>query len=301
MTNLANYRFIDPRTLAAISDLPLLARAVVDGFMYGAHPSRMPGAGLEFSQYRSYQAGDDLRRVDWKLYGRSDRYFVRESEIETSLTLRIVVDATGSMAHTDTISKFDYARFIAASLALLAHRQGDAIGLYAPNAGELRALRPGRGQPHLHRFMRELEVLSPTGTWPAWGRIEGALAAGGNRGVTVVLSDLHERGDEIRQAVSKLVAMRHEVIVMHLATRAELDLSYAGPVALEEIETGRVVEIEPAEEREAYIAAVEREQRALRDEFGQRRVDYIRLVIDEPLDVALRTFLSARRRASGAA
>src|SRR5512141_1744036 len=93
---LTHYRFIHPSALAAIRDLPLVARTVVDGFLYGAHPSHMPGAGLEFSQYRSYQAGDDLRRVDWKLYGRSDRYFVRESEIETSLTLRLVVDAGAS-------------------------------------------------------------------------------------------------------------------------------------------------------------------------------------------------------------
>ena len=296
---LTHYRFIQPSALAAVRDLPLVARTVVDGFMYGAHQSRMPGAGLEFSQYRSYQAGDDLRRVDWKLYGRSDRYFVRESEIETSLTLRLVLDASGSMAHAEgAMSKFDYCRFLAASLALLAHRQGDAVGLYALNDGTLRSVRPGRGQAQLHRLMHELERIEPAGAWPAWDGVERALAVGGGRGITVVLSDLHERAAEIRETVLRLAARRHEVIVMHVVGRAELGLDYGGPVELEELETGRVIEVDPATERAAYTAALIADFAALRREFEGRRIEYARFVLDEPLDAALRAFLSARLRAS---
>ena len=297
---LTHYRFIHPSALAAIRDLPLVARTVVDGFMYGAHPSHLPGAGLEFSQYRSYQAGDDLRRVDWKLYGRSDRYFIRESEIETSLTLRLVVDASASMGQAETISKFDYCRFVAASLALLAHRQGDAVGLFALNDGALRSIRPGRGQAHLHRLMHELERLEPSGAWPSWDRVERALAVGGPRGITVVLSDLHERGSEIREAVLRLAARRHEVIVMHVVGRAELELAYGGPVELEELETGRVIEINPDRERAAYTAALAADLTELRREFEGRRIEYARFVLDEPLDAALRTFLAARLRVSDA-
>jgi uncharacterized protein (DUF58 family) len=297
---LTHYRFIHPSALAAIRDLPLVARTVVDGFMHGAHPSHMPGAGLEFSQYRSYQAGDDLRRVDWKLYGRSDRYFVRESEIETSLTLRLVVDASASMKQQEIISKFDYCRFLAASLALLAHRQGDAVGLYALNDGALHSVRPGRGQAHLHRLMHELERLEPAGAWPPWDRVERALAVGGARGITVVLSDLHERDAEIREAVLRLAARRHEVIVMHVVGRAELGLEYGGPVELEELETGRLLEIDPDRERAAYTAALAVELQELRREFEGRRIEYARFVLDEPLDAALRTFLAARLRVSDA-
>jgi uncharacterized protein (DUF58 family) len=297
---LTNYRFIQPSAFAAIRDLPLVARTVVDGFMYGAHQSRMPGAGLEFSQYRSYQAGDDLRRVDWKLYGRSDRYFVRESEIETSLTLRLVLDASASMGQTEGLSKFDYSRFLAASLGLLAHRQGDAVGLYALNDGALHSVRPGRGQAQLHRLMHELERLEPAGAWPAWDRVERALSVGGGRGITIVLSDLHERGAEIREAVLRLAARRHEVIVMHVIGRAELNLDYGGPVELEELETGRVIEIDPGRERAAYTAALSAELAAVRREFEGRRIEYARFVLDEPLDAALRAFLAARLRARDA-
>ncbi len=295
-----HYRFIRPATLAAIRDLTLVARTVVDGVMYGVHPSRMPGAGLEFSQYRSYQAGDDLRRVDWKLYGRSDRYFVREAETETSLTLRIAVDASASMAHEEGISKMQYARFLAAALALLAHRQGDAVGLFGLSDGDLLAVRPGRGQAHLDRVMHAIERLKPAGVWPPWDRVERALSIGGGRGITVLITDLHERSDEIRSALGKLAAMGHDAILMHLLGRQELELGYDGPVALEELETGRVVEINPATERAAYVAAVDGEHRALRHTLAGHRIDYCRFALDEPLDGALRTFLASRRRAAGA-
>ncbi|MEO8227536.1 MAG: DUF58 domain-containing protein [Gemmatimonadota bacterium] len=295
-----HYRFIDPKVLASIGSLPLAARAVVDGFMYGIHPSRMPGAGLEFSQYRSYQAGDDLRRVDWKLYARSDRYFVRESEIETSLTVRLVIDASASMAHGGTFSKFDYARFVAAALAVLAHRQGDGVGLFALNDGALRAIRPGRGQAHLHRLLHELETIEPAGAWPDWSRVEGALTVGGVRGITVVVTDLHERAGEIRSAVVKLAAMRHEVIVLHVVAPEELNLGYDGPVELEELETGRVLDVDPDAERAMYVTAVEAEHTQLRRALQERSIGYARLSLAEPLDGALRAFLAARVRAAGA-
>src|SRR6185436_8854443 len=146
--------FISPKTLAALRDLELAARTVVDGFMYGVHPSRLPGAGLEFSQYRSYQPGDDPRRVDWKLFARSDRYFVREAEIETSVTVRLLVDASESMAYEeDGVSKFDYVRFAAAALGMLAHRQGDAVGLWAIRDGKIEVTPPRRHHHQLHQLL----------------------------------------------------------------------------------------------------------------------------------------------------
>ena len=155
-------RFLPPSTLAALGDLELAARTVVDGLMYGVHPSRLPGPGLEFSQYRSYQPGDDPRRVDWKLYARSDRYFVREAEIETSVTLRILVDASESMTQEDSgLSKFDYARFAAAALALLAHRQGDAVGVWALRDGQIHTTPPRRHHHHLYQILHNLEQLEP--------------------------------------------------------------------------------------------------------------------------------------------
>src|SRR5438874_2205124 len=124
-------RLVDPKILMSIKDLALAAKTTVDGFMAGIHNSNVKGVGMEFSQYRSYQAGDDLRRLDWKMFARSDRYYIRESEIETSISVRFLIDASASMNHTDEgFTKIEYARYLAASLAWLASMQSDSIGLF---------------------------------------------------------------------------------------------------------------------------------------------------------------------------
>lgn len=287
---------LDPRSLAALGDLSLVARLVVDGFMFGVHPSRLQGAGIEFSQYRSYQAGDDLRRLDWRLFARSDRYFVRESEAETSVTVRLVLDASDSMRHEEGgVSKLALGRMLAAALALLAFRQGDAIALVAPGHAAAGGGRADRGRQHYHRILRELEALEPGGTWPAWERIEAPLLGGAGRGITIVISDLHERGDEIRAVVRKLAALRHDVLVIHLLGRAELEFGYDGSVAFEELETGRTVEVDAAASREGYLASFGRELRAVEVELGEHRAGYARVLLGQPLDDALRSALAARR------
>ena len=295
----AGYRFVDPRALAALRDLELAARTVVDGVMLGVHRSARVGAGLEFSQYRAYQPGDDLRRVDWKLFGRSDRYFVREAETETSLTVRILLDATGSMAQEeDGLSKFDYARFLAAALALLAVRQGDAVGLAAANDDAFVTVRPGRGQRHLHRVLHALEDMSPAGTWPAWDRLERELEAGGTRGITVVITDVAERADEIRLTLRKLAALRHDVLCVHVVGRRELELGWSGAVTFEELETGRQLEADADRARAGWRVRLDRELQSLRVELEDRRIAYARVTLDDPLDEALRRFLRPRDRAA---
>src|SRR6188768_3278614 len=132
---------LNPKVLMTIKDLPLLAKTVINGFMNGFNKSTVKGPGLEFSQYRSYQPGDDLRWLDWRMFARSDRYYIRESEVETSISVRFLIDASRSMLHEDNgITKIDYARYMAAALAYLAHSQGDAIGLYVFKEGELFSL-----------------------------------------------------------------------------------------------------------------------------------------------------------------
>lgn len=298
-TAVGGYRFADPRALAALRDLALAARTVVDGLMLGIHTSHRSGAGLEFSQFRSYQPGDDLRRVDWKLYARSDRFFIRESEAETSLAVRLVVDATASMAHraADGVSTLDYARFLAAALALLAHRQGDAVGLYAVSDHALTALQPRREHQQLHRILHALERLEPAGTWPAWDTLEAALAADPHRGIVVLLSDLHERAGEVQRAVQRLAARRHDVQVMHLQPADEVEFPWSGTVTFEEWETGRQVSVDADAARERYLAHRGAAARTLRTALEERRIAYEPARTDEPLDTVLRRAL--RRRAPG--
>src|ERR1700754_4942432 len=154
----------DHHTLMAIKDLSLAARRTIDGFMAGINKSKVKGTGLEFSQYRSYQPGDDLRWLDWKRLARSDRYYIRESEMETSISVRLLVDASRSMDHRDgAFTKLDYARHLAAALAWLAHSQGDAVGLYIFREGQVFASPARRDPRHLARIYHQLETVSSAG------------------------------------------------------------------------------------------------------------------------------------------
>ncbi len=289
------YRSPDPKILAGLNDLVLAARPVVDGFRYGVHPSRMRGAGLEFSQYRSYEPGDDPRRLDWKLFGRSDRYFVRESETETSLTVRLVLDASRSMAHEENgLTKFEYARLVTAALALLAQRQGDAVGLVALNDERLVTLPPQRGHKHLGRMLHQLERLEPKGRFPPWREAEHAVSDGGGRGLTVVISDFHEHQQEILDLVRRVSALRHETLAIHLQGRRERDFDWHGPLSFEDLETGERIEVEAAAVRAAYHEAQSEAFSLLRRQLEDRGVRYGTMLMDQPIEQALRQFLTTR-------
>ena len=283
---------LDPATLAAAGDLSLVARMVLDGFMFGAHPSRLQGSGVEFSQYRSYQPGDDPRRLDWRLFARSDRYYIRESEAETSVTVRIVLDGSDSMRQEERgVSKLAYARMLAAALALLAFRQGDAFSLVIAGGGLGVASRPDRGRAHLTRVLLELERVVPTGTWPSWDRLQIPLLGGTGRTLSLVLSDLHEHGAEIRGAIRRLAALRHDVRVVRVLGRAEADFSYAGAVTFEELETGERLEVDADAARAGYLESYAREARALAMTMAEYRAAYTEVFLDQPLDAALRAVL----------
>ena len=291
----AAYRFLDPALLAALGDASLVARRPVDGFMYGAQASRLAGAGVEFSQYRAYQPGDDLRRLDWKLLARADRLFVREAEIETSATLRLVLDASASMGYAeDGRSLFDHARLVAGTLAALAERHGDAVGLVAVRDGAAAAVRPARGRRHLHRILHELETIEPRGRWPAWDGIEATLAATEGRGLVVVLSDLHERTDELRVAVRRLAALRQEVAVVHVEGGTERDFAWHGAVRFVELETGRTVDVDADRARAEYVRRREARLDDLRRTLAELGASYLRLALDRAPAPALRAWLARR-------
>lgn len=285
---------LTPRLLAATRDLGLIARRIADGVGFGAHRSRAPGPGLEFTQYRPYQPGDDLRRLDWKLAARSDRFFIRESERESSIPLRLMVDATGSMAYADAeVSLLDVARILAAGLALVADRQGDAVGLVGvSDAGP--ALVPARREhAQLERVLHTLACMEPRGRWPSWSILEGAVAAGG-RGITVLLTDAAEEADEILAAIRRLAALRHDVIVFHLAGRMVLEFPWEGAVRFEEYETGRKLDVDASLARERVRNATQRRFAEFERAVRAQGAEYQLILLDEPVELALRRWLRVR-------
>jgi uncharacterized protein (DUF58 family) len=288
-------RFIDPAVLAGLKNLQLVAKIVVDGFLQGVHPSRKAGAGIEFSQHRSYQAGDDLRRVDWKMYARSDRFYIRESEVERSVTVRLVLDASASMAHQyGTLSKFDYARFLVASLGYLADRQGDDLGFHAVRDGQVLTLPVRRNQHKVLRLLRTLEQLAPAGAWPDAEQLQARLAATRRRELVVLVSDLHERADEIRSVMETLRSLQHEVVVFHLMSRDELDFTYEGVLTFEDLETGQTVEGSAERLRAPYLRNLRRSLEYLRNGLHEKGIAYELLPTDQPLDHALKRFILQR-------
>lgn len=310
-TNPPDRHVIDPRVIAATRDLELVARKLVAGMLPGMHASRQPGLAREFSQYRAYQPGDDPRHLDWKLYARSDRYFLRESEIETTVTIRLVLDATESMRQADTagagagLRKFDLARIVAAAFAWIAQAQGDPIGLHAVTDGRVVTVPPGQHRQPFERIVRALARLEPAGTWLSDSRsLAGAFAAGARAGgdadatreISVVLTDGHERGGEIRAALAPLRSRRHEVLLLHFIGRDEVEFPFHGPVRFEEWETGVIVETDADAARGAYVAGQDEQLREWRRAFEGERFHYLPLRTDQPLDRALRGYLVQRRR-----
>jgi uncharacterized protein (DUF58 family) len=285
----------DHHILMAIKDLSLAARLTIDGFMAGINKSKVRGPGLEFSQYRSYQPGDDLRWLDWKRYARSDRYYIRESEVETSISVRLLVDASLSMEHTDgKFTKLDYARHLAAALGWLAHRQGDALGLYVFREGEVYALPARKDAQHLARYFHQLEAIEPGGKMGDPINYKSIFLGEQKRELLIFITDMYERGGEISRLLELLVSLRHEVIVFHIMGRNELERDYSGYNQVEDLETGKRVPVS-ASQMEAYKVKMQEWLSAVRMQLLDRQIVYQLMRMDQPMDQALRDFLKISR------
>ena len=301
---------LDPRVLTATRGLRLAALQIVAGALPGIQTSRQPGLSREFSQYRAYQPGDEPRHIDWKLYARSDRYYLRESEIQTAITLRIILDATESMRHADSAGtgarKFDCARILAAAFAYLAQQQGDLVGLHAIRDGGVVSVQPGQRRQPFERIVHALEHLEPRGSWPQNSRALAAAVAtrsssvpapgGVTREISVILTDGYEHAGEIRDALAPLRVLQHEIVFLHLLGQDEWEFPFRGPVRFEEWETGQVFETDASFARDAWLENQNLSFEEWRRAWGGRNFDYAQFRTDEPLDRALRVYLLQRMR-----
>jgi len=279
-----------------IKSLPLLAKTVIDGFMNGFNKSTVKGPGLEFSQYRSYQPGDDLRWLDWRMYARSDRYYIRESEVETSISVKFLIDASASMNHFDgTLKKIEYARFMAASLAYLANLQGDAVGLYVFKDSGLFSLASKPDPQHLQRLYYQLEKIEPAGTFTQPIHYKELFAGSGRKELLVFITDLYQPDGEINRLLDSLAALKHEIIVFHLMGQNELDFDYKGYSALEDLETGEVIEVGPQAKKQ-YQRALQVYLEKTKMQLLGKNIFYSVINTNQPLDKALRDFLVQRNK-----
>jgi uncharacterized protein (DUF58 family) len=286
---------VSPSELHALRDLELATRATVEGLRQGLHRSPFHGYTAEFSQYRHYRPGDDLKYVDWKAFARTDRVYTRQFRETTNLTALFVVDTSASMNYPVEQSKFALARAVTAILGSLVIDQGDAAGVLA--VGERAHFVPPRsGRHHLRTFLSELARLSPGGA----ATIDGALRRGATimkrRGLVIVVSDLYEDGAALPE-IRRLKRMGHDVIVLQTLAPEELTFDVGGAAEFVDLETGRRLLVQPSGVRESYTvrlhAWLSNIERTLRAE----GIDYLRLLTGEPLEPVLRRFLVERRGA----
>ncbi|WP_417474184.1 DUF58 domain-containing protein [Luteimonas mephitis] len=286
----------DVRARLGTLRLAMRQPAAVQG--YGVHHSRSRGAGLEFAQYRAYEPGDSLRQVDWKLYARSDRFFVREAERDSPLTAWLLLDASASMAQCDAArpgwSRLDAAKALAACTIELALRQGDRFGVIAAGGSGLHALPAGGGARHRDRCVLELQRLSASGAWPAqrlrplWEGIHAGT-------LVIMLSDCFD--DAVVALAERLAAARREVVVVQLLTAEERDFPFRGGHRFRDPETGDEVLGDGAAVRDGFIERFTAARAALARRFAASGIRHVEHVLDQPLDAPLRALFGAHRGA----
>jgi uncharacterized protein (DUF58 family) len=298
-------RFIDPAELSRLNDLELLARTVVEGFRAGLHRSVQHGASIEFSQYRAYAQGEDPRFVDWKLYGRSDRLYLKQSQEDTNLRCTFLLDRSASMDYgSGAITKFEYARMLVASLAMLLHQQHDAVGLMAYHDRVDPYLPAQPQRRHFHRMLVELARLMPAGSTGTGESLRYLGQVLPPRGMIVLVSDLLHPVEDTLAQLRSLRARRHEVVVLQISDRAELTFPFDQSATFVDAEAAGERFAIPDLVREKYLDSRREHFSRIREACLAAEIDIEEFVSDEPLDHALHAFLRRRRRSllrSGAA
>jgi uncharacterized protein (DUF58 family) len=289
---------LDPRVLSSIADLELVARVTVDGTVSGLHRSPFHGYSAEFSQYRHYRPGDDLKYVDWKLFARTDRVYTKQYRETTNMPAEIAIDASASMGFrgANGVSKFEYARVLAASLGHLVASQGDAVGLSVLGETLRTRVSSRSGQPHFRRILAALAGAEPAGT-TAPAALRRTVDLLQRRGLLIVLSDLYEEGDEADAELRRAARFGHEVAVFHVLTRDELEFPYRGDVEFEDVESGQVVLTNAATIAADYKTAVSAFLERWRARCGTHGIDYTIAFTDMPPEEVLRTYLLRRMAA----
>ena len=287
----------DPTTLAKYGRLSLIARNVVAGFLSGVHKSPYKGFSVEFAEHRQYYPGDEIRHIDWRAFGKTDRYYIKEHEEETNLHAHLLVDASGSMAYRGrTISKFQYAQYLAASLAYLMLHQRDAVGLVTHDNAVRSMLPPRSTSKQLMQILHTLEKTTPGGETnlaPIWDRLAGQIRG---RGMIVIFSDCFDQLTHLIHALRHLRHRRHEILLFHILAPEEIEFPFTKRTQFRHLEIANQFRlIDPAAVRSAYLKNFATFCQALRMQASNLQIDYHLMRTDEPVDRALGVYLMKRQ------
>lgn len=288
---------LDPVMLAGLGNLQLVARTIVEGFLSGLHRSPYHGFSLEFSEYRQYSPGDDIRKVDWRVYGRTDRHYVKKFEGETNTQIYLLLDASRSMGYGDgPVTKLDYARMLAASVGYLATRQGDAPGLITFDS-TIRSFTPPKSRSgHFAALLHHLESTRPEGRTALSRVLEDFARLIRKRSIVVLLSDFYEETESLARSLRFFHFRGNDVILFQILDPGELEVKFTAATTLEDMETGETLPFAPEEQLLHYQRAISQHLDELRRECRNIYIDHVILPTHRPLDQALSQYLSTRGR-----
>ena len=288
---------LKPEVVNTVSGLSLISHIVVEGYTSGLHRSKSVGPGMEFSQYRGYEPGDDLRLLDWKMLARSGRYYIKQSEVESHVTVKFIVDASASMEHEENgISKLEFARIMVACLSYLAQKQGDSVGLFALNEDDFVSIYPKADQKHFNRLLLELLKISTKGKWPDLSTASRRIHNRGEKELVFFLTDMYENVSELSDFVKNLKTAKNEVVVLQIMAGGEMDFDYKKSVTFEDLETGAKVKVDVNKAKVAYLKALEEKVNQTKEQLLSQGVHYHLFRMDNDLGDALQLFLKERIR-----
>lgn len=287
---------LKPEILNTVNGLELVAKIIGEGFMSGSNKSMSIGAGQEFSQYRSYESGDDLRQLDWKMYARSERYYIKQAEIETNITVKFMLDASHSMSYEESgMSKFQYAKILIAALGYLARKQGDSIGFYSVSNNQIKTVEPRFEQQQFLRFLNELISVKSESTWKKSNGLEHLYDHHGKE-MIIFFTDLYDDEKDLHDFISHLKTPRNEVILFHLTGQKETDLSFKGSYTFEDLESHQKVKLNTSEQQKVYSEKVQQWILDNRSWMLEKQIVYQLINISEAPEKVLRTFLTIRKK-----
>ncbi|HEX5215108.1 MAG TPA: DUF58 domain-containing protein [Vicinamibacterales bacterium] len=288
-------RFVDPKVLARIKDLELLARWVVDGLINGLHRAPHFGASIDFAEHRGYVAGDDIRRVDWKLYARTDRYFVKQYEADTNSNFCALVDCSKSMGFASQgVSKLDYAKFMIACLAYLSQRQRDRVGIITFDEDVLTHVPPSA--KHFNVLLHTLDRAKPEKPGRLLANLTKLAEHFRRRSIIALVSDFYENPEDLLEAVKPYSHLGNDLIMFHVLDPAEIDFPYNDPSRFMDVESGEEVPVVPEVFAAQYRKMIQEHIETLRTKCSESRIDYVLLNTAKPLDEALFSYLGNRER-----
>ncbi len=293
-------KYSDPDAISQITDLALRSRRLVEGAISGQHRSPFHGFNIEFAQYRDYTPGDDLRRLDWRVFARSDRHYIKQYEEESNVRVTFIVDASASMNYQGSapLNKFDYAATLVVSLAMLLTRQQDPVGLLLFDEAATTNLPPKATQAQIMVMTSLLEKCQPSRKTDLGGLLRSHIEQFRRRNLLVIVSDLFTDLEPLYDGLNRLRFLGHEVLVMQVLDRDELELPFDGPTIFHDIEGEEELFAEPWAFRKSYRRAMDDFLSGVSQECGKRGYDHVRFLTDEPLGASLSYFLHTRQETS---